>query len=632
MTLVSRRRWLFTAAILLLTPISHAATPADFTIGNEALGITAHGDGTFSVLDKRTGKTWEQQPARSMTSITEARKTDAGRIDLDLHDDKTHRSFHATLQLDGAKPEFTVTLSGTGALPAPLAYPHPFVGGENLIVPLNEGVRWPVHDPAIWPVRLVAYGGHGICMGFWGLTDGDAGQMAIFETADDGALRIDRAGKTLYGEAEWDSQKGQWGYDRRLRYIFLDHGGYVAMAKRYRAYAQNIGRFKTLAQKRDENPNVDQLVGAANVWCWEWDSPAMVKEMQQAGIDRILWSSSDPKWVSALNALGVLTSRYDLYQDVMDPSKFPQLQYVNPNWTTAAWPADLVLDSAGQWIHGWNIELKSGGMYPCGVLSDVRAVPYAQARISAELARTPYHCRFIDTTTAAAWREDYSPAHPMTRTQSRLAKMQLLDLVSGHFHLVTGSETGHDAAVPYVDYFEGMLSLTLYRLPDSGRRMQDLWTAPPPEPLTKFQLGPEYRLPLWELVYHDCVIAHWYWGDYNNKIPALWARRDLFNVLYGTAPMYMFDRKYWEQEKARFVQSYRTTCPVARATGYSEMVDHCLVTPDAQVQQSRFADGTVVTVNFGAAPYTSADGTAIPAGGYRVTGPSVQASGVPGPP
>ncbi len=36
-----------------------------------------------------------------------------------------------------------------------------------------------------------------------------------------------------------------------------------------------------------------------------------------------------------------------------------------------------------------------------------------------------------------------------------------------------------------------------------------------------------YRLLLWELVYHDCVVAQWYWGDYNNKLPAVWDRRDL---------------------------------------------------------------------------------------------------------
>src|ERR1039458_4989056 len=43
--------------------------------------------------------------------------------------------------------------------------------------------------------------------------------------------------------------------------------------------------------------------------------------------------------------------------------------------------------------------------------------------------------------------------------------------VSRDSKLVTGSETGHDAAVPFVHYFEGMLSLGPYRVPDAGRDM-----------------------------------------------------------------------------------------------------------------------------------------------------------------
>ena len=118
--------------------------------------------------------------------------------------------------------------------------------------------------------------------------------------------------------------------------------------------------------------------------------------------------------------------------------------------------------------------------------------------------------------------------------------MDLLEFVSRECGLVTGSETGHDAAVPYVHYFEGMLSLGPYRVPDAGRDMQRI-LEDVPERLAKFQTGPYYRLPLWELVYHDCVVSQWYWGDYNNKLPKLWDRRDLFNALYGTPPMFMFN-------------------------------------------------------------------------------------------
>ena len=180
-------------------------------------------------------------------------------------------------------------------------------------------------------------------------------------------------------------------------------------------------------------------------------------------------------------------------------------------------------------------------------------------------------------------------------------------MLSKEFGLVCGSETGHDAAVPYVDYFEGMMSLGPYRVPDAGRRMREL-LFDVPERVAKYQTGPYYRLPLWELVYHDCVVAHWYWGDYNNKLPDLWDRRDLINVLYGTAPMFMYDRRIWEEYRDRFAQSYRTIAPVARVCGYSEMLDHRWLTDDHTVQQTRFANGVTVTVNMGDAPFTLPDG------------------------
>ena len=171
--------------------------------------------------------------------------------------------------------------------------------------------------------------------------------------------------------------------------------------------------------------------------------------------------------------------------------------------------------------------------------------------------------------------------------------------------------------MPYCDYFEGMLSLGNYRVPDSGRNIGEVWTNVPPR-VAKFQVGAAYRLPLWELVYHDCLCAHWYWGDYNNKLPSLWDKRDLFNVLYGTMGMYLFSRKQWEADQDRCVRSYRITSPVARKTGYSEMLDHRILSADRLVQRTVFADGTVVTVNFGETPFTLPEGGTLAAGAHLV--------------
>jgi hypothetical protein len=602
--------------------------PQTITLENPAIrvDVDTH-EGTLNVTDLRTGKAWSQRAAGHDLAVIAAKAVDKLSVDLTLLHVPLDMKVKVRLQLDKTAPELAVALSADGELTGPLLFPHPFSGqkGTHLIVPLNEGIDYPADDESIKPMYLVAYGGHGICMGFWGVTDreGWSGQMAIIETPDDAVIRIERQKDgPLYVAPIWESQKGRFGYERRIRYVFLDKGGHVAMCKRYRAYAQQTGLLRTLEEKRKDNPNVDLLVGAVNVWCREKDALGIVKQLKAAGIDRILWSNqAGPETVKAMNDLGVLTSRYDIYQDVMDPAKFSLLKWNHPDsdWPTEAWPKDIILNAAGDWIKGWQIEAKDGSMIPCGVVCDKQAIAYADKRIPEDLKTRPYRCRFIDTTTASPWRECYSPDHPMTRTDSRKYKMALLDLVSSKYKLVCGSETGHDAAVPYVHYFEGMMSLGPYRVPDAGRNMQKILDQVP-DTVAKFQVGWRYRLPLWELVYHDCVVAQWYWGDYNNKLPAIWDKRDLFNALYGTPPMFMFDKTFWEKNKDRFVQSYRNTCPVARAAGYSEMTDHKFLTTDRGVQQTTFANGVIVTVNFGEKLYKDADGHDLAPNGVRVEG------------
>ncbi len=615
----------FKGAIILLAGLFMCcwcqAGPETLTVSNNAISVTLDtDDATLSVTDKRTGQTWRQKSLTDCKIIQSAKTGDG--IEMTWHHPGLDMDIETELLLDKGLPEFTLELASKGELKWSLRFPHPFVTepGTYLVVPMNEGISYPVEDETISPGRLVAYGGHGICMPFWGVTDGRQGHMAIIETPDDASIRIQRTDGKLCIGPEWDSQKGQYGYARRLRYVFFDKGGHVAMCKRYRSYAQKAGLLKTLEQKRKENPDVDLLIGAVNVWCWEKNALAIVREMKSLGIERILWSHREqPDVIKSMNEMdGVLTSRYDIYQDLMDPQVVEQqLRRVHPDWTQDGWPKDIMLDKSGDWRKGWRVKGRDGQMYPCGVLCDRQAPEYARQRVPAELKTHPYRCRFIDTTTASPWRECYHPDHPMTRSDSRRWKMELLRIICEDMNLVTGSETGHDAAVPYVHYFEGMLSLGPYRIPDAGRNMREIWDEVP-ERVAKFQVGHKYRLPLWELIYHDCVVAQWYWGDYNNKLPKLWDKRDLFNILYGTPPMFMFNRQVWDQYKERFVQSYKDICPVARAVGYAEMTDHGFLTPDRDVQQTKFANGTVITVNFGDESYSLPNGEKLKPMGYHV--------------
>ena len=580
--------------------------PETVSLHNANLDVTFDtADATFRIAGRSGKMEWQQRRSGS-SPVVLAAKADGSEIALKLLDPKSMRELSATVRLERETPELVVSIQAGGDMDAALAWPAPFLStrGEILIMPVNEGIAYPVDDPSLPEMRYHLYGGHGLCMPWFGAMRDGAGWMAIVETPDDAAVALSRHDGLLGLTPEWEPQKQRFGPERVIRYVFLEKGGYVAMAKRYREYAKKTGLFKTLEEKRKAVPAVDLLVGAVNIWCWDKNAAEWCRELQALGIQRILWSSAlPPDEIKALNDLGVLTSRYDIYQDAMNPENFPRLEWLHSDWTSDAWKNDdLMIGADGEWVRGWEVETKDGKMIPCGTLCDRQAVAYAERRMPPELATHPYRCRFIDTTTASPWRECYHPKHPMTRSESKQFKMDLLRYVSDGSGLVCGSETGHDAAVPFVHYFEGMLSLGPYRVPDSGRDMMRIWDEVP-EAVAKFQTGHAYRLPLWELVYHDCVVAQWYWGDYNNKLPKVWDQRDLWNSLYGTPPMFMFDRKIWEANRERFVKSYRTAANVARATGYSEMLSHEWLTPDHAVQRTRFANGVVVTVNFGEKPF-----------------------------
>ena len=572
----------------------------------------------LAVKELRNGKAWEQvADFGSLFTKGVSVAVDKKSAVLELVYGETMLEFSATLKLAQEAAEFVVVLNGKGEFFSPILYPaafrtHP---GERLIVPMNEGISYPVDEDNQGLHSMIAYGGHGICMSFFGCmreVDG-SGWMCILETPDDASMNAFRGGDGFWRiSPRWETSKGKFSYERRIRYVFFDKGGHVAMCKRYRQHAKESGLFKPFTEKVKERPAIDLLIGAANIWNWDAASRKveLVKELQAAGIDRILWSGSGTgAEIAEMNKLkGVLTGRYDIYQDIMDPARYDEVVWVHSDWVPEAFPHDVNHAAPGVLRRGWQVNRKDGrGRIACVVICDSKALPYARKRISSDLKDKPFKARFIDTTVAAPWFECWHPDHPMNRTQSKQWKMKLLDLVSSEFGLVCGSETGHDASVPFCDYFEGMLSLGSYRVHEAGRNMMRKVDQVPPQ-ISRYQVGEKYRLPLWELVYHDCVVAQWYWGDYNNKLPKIWRRRDLFNALYGSPPMYMFTLQEWRENKLKFIESYKVAQPVSRATGYSEMVDHKILSADRSVQQTRFANGVEVTVNFGSASYKMADG------------------------
>jgi len=622
-----------------VTEISFTRTEKSLDLAKESsLKLAAAGvevslsgrDGSFTVKDQRSGRHWESCPPATAYLVTALSQPSTHEVVLDLVQTTTLQRFCARYTLEGSG-ELIVTLESDGELGAAFDYPGAIAStaGDRLVLPYAEGIGIPVDEELGWhngiSRRVKAYGTLSMPIGGVFSDKTGAGWMTILETPDDAALQLSRQGEgRLWTFApSWDAQLGKFGYARKVRYVFFAQGGHVAMAKRYRAHAKAEGLLKTFVEKRKERPDIDRLIGAVNVWCWE-DPVKTVGMLQTAGIQRILWSGGGS--AAALTELAknpdVLAGCYDVYQDVYHPDLMAKIGKPGEKGVNGeAWPHDILWTgpTSNDWGRAWSVKATDGSWVYCARMCDARAPDYARRKVGDDLKTKPYRARFIDTTYAATLRECWNPAHPMTRSDCRRHRAALVRVISGELGLVAGSEDGKADAVPVCDYFEGMLSIGPYRVPDSGRNITQIWTNVPAATL-KYQVGEKYRLPLWELVFHDCTCAHWYWGDYSNKLPALWLKRDLFNALYGTMPMFMFNRKQWEKDKERFVTSYARTAPIARATGYSEMTGHHVLTEDRTVQRTTFANGVVVTVNFGDNPFRAPDGVVIPPLDSHVTG------------
>ena len=161
-----------------------------------------------------------------------------GSLVMDIIQPETMKRWRVAYRAEKDRPEVVVTIESEGAMWRTLDYPAAFVSqkGDRLIVPMNEGISYPADEPEKIPERLIAYGGHGICMAFFGVQDDatGAGWMAILETPDDASMVARRDADTQLWTLgpSWHDQKRQFGYARRVRYVFLDKGGYVAMCKR----------------------------------------------------------------------------------------------------------------------------------------------------------------------------------------------------------------------------------------------------------------------------------------------------------------------------------------------------------------------------------------------------------------
>ena len=647
------RGWLRTVALPGLTAglavCAAAVAVAVPTIENKALRVTLDADaGNLTVLDKRCGALWRQASleglAPKFTSVTSSRNAIGFRLECGWSADATV-GYDCRLRLVGDEPDLRLTAAAAPDLAMPGN--SRFLAGFALekgdmalaVADYSNGHLYPMDAEGIPCGWLDGDRLDLPVLGICDLATGAACAM-ILETPEDAIVetRIRAVGsrRLQVPSLQFRPVMGAFGYPRSLLFRFAPKGGYVAVAKAYRSYAGQRGLLATLASKAKRNPNVAKLFGAPDVWGDA--SEAFASAAHALGVRKMLiHGRSDAAGMRRINALGYVTSEYDNYTDVL-----PSGPGVPVDSSHDRVPESVTLRSDGTRMPAWlTFDKKTQYMKRCPALWTAAA----SSVIPDVLKRHPYLGRFIDVTTAEALYECYDPAHRIDRRGKQKAGADLLDYVRSR-GLVVGGEHGIWWGVPHQDYIEGMMSSYQFSWP-AGHLIHpktkhdgftDPWGGKTPswsEYATR-GIGHETRIPLWELVFHDCVVSTWYWGDATDWLleaaPETLPRKDLFNIVYGTMPMLWADAAgSWLRDRPAFLRTCRTTCKVHEAVATSELVSHTWLTPDRSVQRSGFANGVVATGNFGPEPCTVAQSGRrwlLPENGYVVSGPGIQASNV----
>ena len=347
-------------------------------------------------------------------------------------------------------------------------------------------------------------------------------------------------------------------------------------------------------------------------------SVKLLERFAKNGLDR-LWLGADswqdgfrhPTAVAKARELGYLVGPYDSYHSIHHPNE-------ENTWETAQF--DLSLYESGGIVNADGT--KSGGFKKKGYhLSPLVAQPYVEDRVNGILTQMPtdFNSWFIDCDAYGELFDDYSPSHPATQLDDMNARLTRMAWIRDTHAMVVGSEGGSAYAAGTIHFAHGMMSPVIgWSDPDMKDKASPYYIGGywPPEapaihvkqvPLKEhyFYLyyDPRFRLPLYQIVFHDSVVTTHHWGYSSLKFTNAVETVALLELLYNVPPLYHLNTARFAKHKDWIKQHYAFFSPLHRQIGGKAMTDFEWLTEDKLVQRTMFADTVEMFANFGTEPF-----------------------------
>lgn len=574
----------------------------------------------FSVTDKRCSKIWGQLPLNELFTVKKIEQ-EGNSLNVKL---SGKYLLNLNLSLTSASA-LEINLSGNKDMAiGELAFPSAFITPDKnhyLLETDGEGLLLPVDDTE-YPLDngITYYCGGGLSMAWMGVVDTkfETGYMVILETPYDAALRTKKIDGLITFSPVWLPSMEVFGYNRKVTYYFFDKGGYVAQAKTYRDYIWKKNQIISLKEKQKRFPALGKMIGGVHIYVWDKARDiGFAKELKSSGIEKalILWDANhipypEIGYDNKLKELGYATGGYELFTDLKTrDTAYYEYDFSGPmRFAHTIYPGKFNHLAARK--KDGKTYFNQFGHTTCPVA--VR--PEIYLKVEAKLKEFQHETYFLDVYQANGIYECYSKEHRLTREQFTEAVIENHKILEDKYQQYLGGEWGAEYVNAHVAYVHGMMTLqrtwwgsgiekkgTIYYTGDwksNPQPTQMVGTRVANDKYLKYSINEYTRIPLYELVYHDAVVTTWRWEDGNHHTPEIWWKKDLFNILYGSAPLWNLDRERWEEYKFTFIESYKNVCPWLQQIGYDELVSHRFLTEDHKIQESVFSSGKKVVVNF----------------------------------
>ena len=113
-----------------------------------------------------------------------------------------------------------------------------------------------------------------------------------------------------------------------------------------------------------------------------------------------------------------------------------------------------------------------------------------------------------------------------------------------------------------------------------------------------FYYDPRFRLPLYEIVFHDSVVSTHQWANGSLKYSNVLDTAALTELLYMVPPLYHMNLEEFDKHQESIRRHYEFFSPLHRKAGFAQMTNFNWLSADRMLQRTVFDDKAEIVVNF----------------------------------